>query len=282
MDHVVVVRKGSSENYGYQANQHAARATEYWLVGRGLAAEAQDLLMAPMEGNSPAPGLFSAVRLLGDDCTESCNAADTVFMLLRQEHEAGVEEKLSAAVEASSAAATEVGRWMRRIAALCIGLSANLTFTDETARSDRAAVVALKMVGEPMNLVDDGLWHNSTRFDEFSTELGGDLGRMIIDHDCVLIVEGTGAEESFRIELEVDSVGNLTARLSGAEELDTSALIELGWTEADGTYQADWDDPLPISNPVWLVVSTLEEHLHVRSPIELRCSIEESGPVASI
>ena len=117
---------------------------------------------------------------------------------------------------------------MRRIAALCIGLSAYLATTDATERSDRAAVVALKLAGEPIDLVDDGLWHNSTRFDEMSTELAGDLGRMIIDHDCLLIAEGTKAEDSFRIEFEVDSVGNLSVQLSSANEVDTSALLELG------------------------------------------------------
>ena len=44
-------RSGPSVDYASEANWHAARATEHWLVGRGLAAEAQDLIMAPMEGN---------------------------------------------------------------------------------------------------------------------------------------------------------------------------------------------------------------------------------------
>ena len=181
------------------------------------------------------------------------------------------------ALMASSIAAREVERWMRRIAALCIGLSTYLTNTDETVRADRAAVVALKLVNEPMTLVDDGLWHSSTRFDEFSTDLASDLGRMIIDHDCILTMEGTHAEDSFRIDFEVDDVGNLSARLSGAEDVDSSAMVELGWKVVGGTYRAEWDDPLPISNPVWLVITTLEKHLHVPSPTELRCSIERSG-----
>ena len=171
---------------------------------------------------------------------------------------------------------------MRRIAALCIGLSTYLTNTDETVRADRAAVVALKLVNEPMTLVDDGLWHCSTRFDEFSTELAGDLGRMIIDHDCTLTIEAIDAEDSFRIDFEVDDVGNLSARLSGAEHVHPSAMVELGWKVVGGTFLAEWDDPLPISNPIWLVITTLQEHLHVSSPTELRCSIEQSGPIAYV
>ena len=70
--------------------------------------------MAPMEGNTPAPGLFAAVRMMGDDCTEACNSADTVLQLLQQEFDAEAEEKLAVAVEASSVSASNVERWMRR------------------------------------------------------------------------------------------------------------------------------------------------------------------------
>jgi hypothetical protein len=280
MSDEILFLEESREDIRWQANQRAARATQNWLIGRGLAAEAHDLMMAPMEGNTPAPGLFTAVRMMGDSCTDSCNAADTVLLLLRQEFDATSEEKLEAALEASSVAATEVERWMRRIAALCIGLSASLTHTDETVRSDRAAVV--KLVNEPTTLVDDGLWHSSARFDEFSTELAGDLGRMIIDHDCILTMQGTGAEDSFRIEFEVDSVGNLSVQLSGEEEVDSSAMVELGWRVVGGTYRAEWDDPLAIVEPVLLVITTLVKHLHVPSPTELRFSIEQSGPVAHV
>jgi hypothetical protein len=274
MDDEILSLEELSEDICYQANQRAARATQSWLIGRGLAAEAQDLQMAPMEGNAPAPGLFTAVRMMGESCTDSCNAADTVLLLLRQEFDATSGQKLEAALEASAVAAREVERWMRRIAALCIGLSSYLTNTDETVRSDRAAVVALKLVNESMTLVDDGLWHSSTRFDEFSTELAGDLGRMIIDHDCILTIEGIGAEDRFRIDFEVDGVGNLSARFSGAEEVEPSEMVELGWKVIGDTYRTEWDDPLAISNPVWLAITTLEEHLHISSPAELKCSIE--------
>ena len=276
MEYGMPARSGPSVDYASEANWHAARATEHWLIGRGLAAEAQDLIMAPMEGNTPAPGLFVAVRLMGDDCTESCNSADTVLQLLQQEFDTETEEKLAVAVEASSVSASNVERWMRRIAALCIGLSSHLTATDESQRSDRAAVVALQLCSEPVPLVDDGLWHNSTRFDELATELAGDLGRMIIDHDCILTVERTDEGQAFSIEHEVDNVGNLSVQLSGVANLDTSEMIELGWLESGGTFRAGWADPLSIAEPVWLVITTLVEHLHVPSPADLRWSIRDS------
>ena len=136
--------------------------------------------------------------------------------------------------------------------------------------------MALQLCSEPVPLVDDGLWHNSTRFDELATELAGDLGRMIIDHDCILTVERTDEGHAFTIDLEVDDVGNLSVQLSGVANLDTSEMIELGWFESGGTFRAGWEDPLSIADPVWLVVTTLVEHLHVPSPADLRWSIRDS------
>lgn len=262
----------------WQANEQAARASRAWLMGRGLAAEAHDLLMAPLDGNIPAPGLFSAVRMMGEACTESCNASDGVWILLRHEFDETSEERLEAGLGAGLDAAREVERWMRRIAALCIGLSSQLPNNDATARSDRAAVVALKIFSEPADLADDGVWHNSIDFDELATELAGDLGRMVIDHDCKLIVQGGDGGDPFSVEFEVDQVGNLTARLIGAGNVESDALVELGWTEHEGAHQAEWDDPLPLTDPTWLVMTTLVDHFHVPSPEELSFSVESTRP----
>jgi len=265
----------------WQANERAARATRAWLMGRGLAAEAHDLLIAPVDGNVPAPGLFSAIRMMGEACTESCNASDGVWMLLRHEFDETSEEKLEAGLETGLDAAREVERWMRRIAALCIGLSAQLPNSDATARSDRAAVVALKAFSDPADLADDGVWHSSTNFDELATELAGDLGRMVIDHDCKLLVRDGDAADPFSIEFEVDEIGNLTVRATGAGGCESNALVDLGWTEDDGVYQAEWDDPLPLIDPTWMAITTLVDLFHVSSPEGLDFSIESTRPTAS-
>ena len=281
MDNGLLALEELRSDCSWQANERAARATRAWLMGRGLAAEAHDLLMAPVDGNVPAPGLFSAVRMMGEACTESCNASDGVWMLLRHEFDETSEEKLEAALGTGLDAAREVERWMRRIAAICIGLSAQLPSSDATARSDRAAVVALKTFSDPADLADDYVWHNSTNFDELATELAGDLGRMVIDHDCKLLVRSGDAADPFSIEFEVDEVGNLTVRLTGAGGCDGNALVELGWTKDEGNYHAEWDDPLPLIDPTWLAISTLVDHFHVPSPEGLSFSIESTRPPAT-
>ena len=268
-------------DWGWQANERAARATRAWLMGRGLAAGAHDLLVAPEDGNVPAPGLFSALRMMSEACTESCNASDGVWMLFRHGFDETSEEKVEAGLERGLDAAREVERWMRRIAALCIGLSAQLPSSDATARSDRAAVVALKTFSDPADLADDGVWHNSTNFDELATELAGDLGRMVIDHDCKLLVRGGSPTDPFSIEFEVDEVGNLTVRLTGAGGCESNALVELGWSEHEDGYLAEWDDPLPLIDPTWLAITTLVDHFHVPSPEGLDFSIESTRQAAT-
>ncbi len=266
---------------GWQANERAARATRAWLMGRGLAAEAQDLVMAPVDGHVPAPGLFSAVRMMGEACTESCNASDGVWMLMQDDFDQTSEIKLEVALGSGLDYAREVECWMRRIAALCIGLSAQLPSSDATARSDRAAVVALKSLSDPADLADDGVWHSSTNFDELATELAGDLGRMVIDHDCRLTVRGGDAADPCSIEFEVDGVGNLTVRLAGAGGCESDALVKLGWTRDEDAYRAAWDDPLPLIEPTLLAISTLVDHLHVSSPEDLDFSIQSTRSRAS-
>jgi len=250
-------------------------------MGRGLAAEAQDLLMAPVDGQVPAPGLISAVRLMGEACTESCNASDGVWMLMQNEFDETTDEKLEAALASGLDFAREGERRMRRIAALCIGLSAQLPSSDATARSDRAAVVALKSFSDPADLADDGVWRCSITFDELATELAGDLGRMVIDYDCRLTVKGGDSADPFSIEFEVDGVGNLAVRLAGAGGCESHALVELGWTHHEGGYRAAWDDPLPLIEPTLLAISTLVDHLHVASPEDLDFSIEFTTSQAS-
>jgi hypothetical protein len=113
-------------DYGYAANRFAARATQAWLLGRGLAAETQDLQRASEAGPLPAPGLFQALRLLGDACTASCNAAGTVFVLCGEDPEVDTKLAIYRALATVHTSTLEAERWMRRIAALCGGISAHL------------------------------------------------------------------------------------------------------------------------------------------------------------
>lgn len=175
--------------------------------------------------------------------------------------------------------ARESELWMRRIAAICGGVSAHLAGSDEIERADRAAVIALESGDEPMDLVDDGLWHVSTTFGELSTELAGDFFRMVIDHNCLLVIEPVNSVDPFTLRCRIDEVGNLTLTLDSVKQLDLPLLIDLGWSEDGGAVAAYWDDPLPIREPVELIKATLQDHLGVSGPIELSVSMKELTPL---
>lgn len=216
---------------------------------------------------------------MGNACTESCNAANTVDMLLSQERDHPTEEKIEEALFTAHISAREAELWMRRISALCGGVSAHLPGSDDIERADRAAVIALKVGDEPLDLVDDGLWHVSMSFEELSTEIAGDFFRMVIDHNCLLAIEPVTVADPFTLRCRFDEVGNLTLTLDCDAELDIGALIDIGWSEDGGSVAAYWDDPLSIREPVELIKDTLREHLGVSAPSELRFSITELSPL---
>ena len=272
-------------DYGYAANRFAARATQAWLLGRGLAAETQGLQAASEAGPLPAPGLFQALRLLGDACTASCNAADTVFVLCGQDSEPDTKMAIERALFTAHTSALDAERWMRKIAGLCGGVSAHLGAADEVERADRAAVIALRSGDEPMALVDDGLWHVATTFTELSTELAGDFFRMIVEHNSLLWIESTSPTTPFILGCRFDASGNLTLTLDNGLEkgLEVAPLLDEGWEDDGGGVTATWDDPFAIREPVQLIIDTLEKHLGVVSPDDVDfsvCSIpaEELNP----
>jgi hypothetical protein len=262
-------------DYGYAANRFAARATQAWLLGRGLAAETQDLQRASEAGPLPAPGLFQALRLLGDACTASCNAAGTVFVLCGEDPEVDTKLAIYRALATVHTSTLEAERWMRRIAALCGGISAHLGAADEVERADRAAVIALRSGDEPMQLVDDGLWHLATTFPELSTELAGYFFRMIVEHNSLLRIESTSPTTPFILGCRFDASGNLTLTLDKGlgKGLEIAPLLDEGWEDDGGGVTATWDDPFAIREPVQLIIDTLEKHLGVISPTDVDLSV---------
>jgi hypothetical protein len=227
--------------------------------------------MASEAGPLPAPGLFQALRLLGQACTASCNAADTVFVLCSQEPEVDTKMAIDRALSTAHTSALDAERWMRRIAALCGGVSAHLGAADEVERADRAAVIALRSGDEPMQLVDDGIWHVATTFPELSTELAGDVFRMIVEHNSLLWIESTSPTTPFFLGCRFDESGNLTLILDNGLEkgLEVAPLLDEGWKDDGGGVMATWDDPFAIREPVQLIIDTLEKHLGVASPDDL-------------
>lgn len=236
------------------ANRLAARATRAYLIGRGLAAEIDDARFPDDEGPIPAPHLDELITELGIATGEACNAGDRVAQLL-DDAEAGAA--VSAALDETIAAAMAAERITRSVAQVMLGVTSQLGWNDAIARGERAAVMVLHPVdADTVPLVDDGVTLHARHDPELITELCGALCRMIIDHDCELVLRATRDDER-RLVLRVDAVENLHASADGLES-ELERLVDLGWDIGKGaSVESSWDDPLSVVEPARLVLKTL-------------------------
>ena len=261
-----------------KANRLSARATRAWLIGRGLAAEIQDLQGAGNESRLPAPGLFRAVRLMSDACAVACVAANSTFLLTGAPGEAPPKEAMDAALFATLHKTRESELWMHRIAALCLGVSAHLAGNDAVDRADRAAVFALTDGEEPATLADEGLWHVATTMEEFCVELAGDFCRLNIEHNSLLVIKPFEAKRDFILRCRFDERGDLTLTIERdvqfEGDLQLAPLLEMGWEEDAGAVTAFWHDPFTIREPIELIRETLVDYFKVASPDQLQVSVE--------
>ncbi len=236
------------------ANEVAARAATAYLVGRGLAAEIDDVRAGEDTSPIAAPAFDDVVAELGAAAGEACHRGDQIAILL--DDPAVDPGEIRAILALMQADADTVERAGRRLAQLLLGLSSQHSWSDAIARTERAAVVVLHAFDpQPVVLVDDGLDLRGRTDDELITELCGALCRMIIDHDCRLDLRLATGENAVRFQ--VDAVGNLVAVVrapAGREDV----LRELGWTvDDDGFGAAAWDDPVTVIEPAHLVIETL-------------------------
>src|SRR4051812_12711538 len=251
------------------ANTAAAVATTAFLLGRGLAAEIDDLRFPDDAAPIPAPGLDELIRTVGEAAGEACNAADRVPSL----HDASAR---SVAVELARSEADRASTAVRGLAQLLLGVSSALGWNDAIARAERAAVVVLHpWSGAVVPLTDDGLTFVGGTRAALRTELSGALCRMVIDHDVALAVGPRS--EPVAILLKVDAVGNIivTAVAPRGSEHEMS---NLGWCERrdDGRYTAEYADPPLIHEAVTLVLDTLHTIYGVTSSSDL--ITELAGP----
>lgn len=234
------------------ANAAAGAATTAYLLGRGLAAEIDDLRFPDGRDPIPAPGLDGLLRQLGDATGEACNAADRVL------HVTAPAPRARAVAEAEREAERAAAR-VRALAQLLLGVSSAFEWNDAIARAERAAVrVLFPLDGPAVPLVDDGLELHGRARDELRTELCGALCRMVVDHDVVLAL---GPETNpAAVVIAVDKTGNIT--VSAAAPLGSEARMDaLGWSGeiVDGRYCEQHPDPPNIGEVVTLVLDTLRE-----------------------
>ena len=203
------------------ANAAAAEATTAFMLGRGLAAEIDDLRFPDDGPLIPAPGLDDLIRALGEAAGEACNAADRVPNLF----DANARSVAVALARFESDRATKA---VRRIAQLLLGVSSALGWNDAIARAERAAVSVLFPVDGPVvPLIADGLELTGQTRAALRTELSGALCRMVVDHNVALAL-GPWANP-VAIILKVDAVGNITVSAiapRGTEQEMTRARLE--------------------------------------------------------
>jgi len=257
----------------FEANRWAARAVQAWAVGRGFGAEIADLRVASNGDLIAAPGLRQALDGLEKASIEACNAAEVIHRIARMDFSEGADDKLEPAFEKLAEAVLIAEMWMRRLAELCMGVTGYLSSTDAVERTDRAAVITVKQPFTGEELLGDGLWPRSKGFAELTTELVGYVSRMIVDHNCRLEITPTTGEQRFNLHVDIDDVGNLSLKIESVETSRPGSLLEIGWRRDGHDYVASWDDPLPVMEPVVLIVDSLASHLGIQSPDELDMAI---------
>jgi len=205
---------------------------------------------------------------------QACASADTVHALIGQGHDDETGRAVVGALTEADRAASEAELWMRRIAQICLGTSAALTWNDAVARAERGAVIVLKpMDEESPELADDGVFSFSQHYAELGTELAGLFSRLIIDHACFLSIEPRGRSNTFGLTCTVDEIGNLGLALDLDPSENSGRLVDLGWERDGDQLVAQWEDPLVVMEPVQLIIATLRDELSVSSPKQLALAV---------
>lgn len=170
-----------------RANAAALRAAKAWLLGKGLAAEVEELRVEREDGPVPAPGLPKLLDRLEKDFRDVSALSDRVDVLLRDpDQTAELVARITVEVDAAEEGADDTERVTRRIAQLAFGVSSGLGPSDRVERLDRAAVAVLHSPqgnGEPVGLVDDGIELFTRHAPELPVELGGIIYRMLFDRN---------------------------------------------------------------------------------------------------
>lgn len=248
----------------------ANSAASVWATGRGLAAAAAELSSYFPDDPIPTPGLDQFVDQLNEACTTVSAVADGVGDL---EDPTADDPVVATAIDRAHASLAPGTRALRRLAQLALGVTTYLPDDPAVTLVERAAIGVLKL--EPTSaaeLADDGVDIVSSDVPGFRVELAGALCRMIVDHHCRLTIDSPGTERPGSIAATVDAIGNLELTLTAPAGVALAELEALGWTTGPSGLSAKWKDPLIVSQPAELIVSTLT-HLGVEDPEGLRLTV---------
>jgi hypothetical protein len=175
----------TEEQVGNRANAAGLSASRAWLLGRGLAAEVEQVRFTGGDEPVPAPGLPQLLDRLEQDLRDVLALADRVDALLGGPERA-VDLPAIVAVELGAAeeGAEAIERVARQLAQLALGVSTGLPPSPRAERLDSAAVAVLHPPaggGRTAHLIDDGLELFGHDRRELEVELRGLCCRMLLD-----------------------------------------------------------------------------------------------------
>ena len=181
-----------------EADNNGFRASTYWVLARGLAADITDAAWSNPDSPIPTPGLDRIQREIADSVHECHGAVDDAFSLDGPEPpDSDTLLSLEMSLVRSAQALQQVATLTRRIAQLGLGVSEALDprdYSTDRLRQACAAVVFMYPF-EPSGVLDDGVAMASRNIHEFTVEFSGLVARMIL-------------EREIRIHIYVDSLRN--------------------------------------------------------------------------
>jgi hypothetical protein len=133
--------------------------------------------------------------------------------------------------------------------------------------------------GHVARILDDGHLALADEYEGVAVELRGLFCRAILDKHTRITIQplSSGSVESaWHINAETDAFGNLTVTLFGLSAERRERLERRGWTLAEnGTYQAEYEDPLPVALPSGLIIDTVRDEFDVEYPDQLVVTVSE-------
>jgi hypothetical protein len=227
---------------GLRASAAALRAARAWLLGKGLAAEIQELRFGCEDGPVPAPGLPKLLDRLEMDFRDVSALSDRVDALLRDpEQTADLVARITVEVDAAEEGADDTERVVRRIAQLALGVASGLVPSERGERLDRAAVAVLhppQWTGQPVGLADDGIELFTRHAPELPVELRGIICQMLIDRNVDVRIGGVtlrvGLDEVLHlITHDGDKVWDSPVQVSVPAGATAKALKSLGMSKKE-------------------------------------------------
>lgn len=218
------------------ANLSAGRATAAWLTGEGLGSATEKLRVREGEDPIPAPLLDQWRQMLLKATTRAVQSADAVLACFNGEHGLTPVEP-PALVDRGAAHVAEAERACRALARLALGVTSHTEWCEETARLERAAVLALSRAG--VTVEEEGIVFLGRERSELVSEAAGLLCWMLTQQGCSQEIGNPRAGRP-TLKVTVDEKSNLLIRAK-----DECAA---------------WDAPVTVIEPARYIAEFLSEN----------------------